>query len=273
MKDLSNKNVIHIKKKDIEYIQFRKLLEYKELVHAFTLRVNDFDIGGNSTFTENKDKYIESYKTLATELEFDYNNIIRPYQTHSDNVRVIEKRVDEINVFPEYLNNTDGLITSNTDIIFSLTFADCTPLFLYDPIKKVIGNIHSGWRGTIQKIGKKAVELMIKEYNCNPKDIICCIGPTIRKDHFEVKQDVEEMFRKEFSYTGKIDEIIIKDNINDSYYIDTVLINKTILKEVGLKDANIIDSNICTVCNSDLIHSYRKKSEGRNTAILGIRGK
>ena len=144
-----------------------------------------------------------------------------------------------------------------------------------DDVKKVIGDVHSGWRGTLQKIGKKAVEKMISEYDCKPENIICCISPCIKKCHFEVEEDVMQMFKNEFDYTGRIDEIIEKGKVVDGiqkYNIDTTLINKIILAEVGLKESNIIDSNICTVCDSDLFHSFRADGEasGRNGAFIGM---
>ena len=126
----------------------------------------------------------------------------------------------------------DGLLTNKKDIVFSLGYADCTPLFLYDPVKKVIGNIHSGWKGTLQRIGQNAVKKMIKEYNCNPKDIICCIGPTIRKCHFEVDQDVRDLFYEEFKNYSQIHDIIQKKDVK--YYIDTVRLNKLMLQEIRI---------------------------------------
>ena len=116
---------------------------------------------------------------------------------------------------------------------------------------------------------------MVKEYDCNPKDIICCIGPCIRKCHFEVDEDVMKLFKNEFEYTGRIDEIIEKCRVVENvqkYNIDTTLINKIILNEAGLLKENIIDSELCTVCNSSLFHSYRvdKEKSGRNGAFIGM---
>ena len=156
------------------------------------------------------------------------------------------------------------------------TSADCISLLFYDDNKKVIGDVHSGWKGTAQRISKKAVEKMIKEYNSNPKDIICCICPSIRKCHFEVDTDVMEIFKNEFEYTGKIDEIISlgrKVDNKQKYNIDTVLINKILLKDMGLQEKNIIDCDICTVCDSEDFHSYRveKINFGRNGAFIGMK--
>lgn len=164
-----------------------------------------------------------------------------------------------------------GLLTKEKNELLSLTFADCTPIYLYDEKKNIIGNIHSGWKGTLNKIGKIAVEKMIKDYNSNPEDIIVCIGPTIRKCHFEVDEDVKDMFKKSFG-----DSIISIGDIKEGkqkYYIDTAMANMNMMKELGLKEENIIDSGICTVCNCDIIHSYRvdKKMAGRNTALMMIK--
>ena len=142
-----------------------------------------------------------------------------------------------------------------------------------DKQKNIIGNIHSGWQGTIKKIAKHAIIQMKKEFNSNPKDIVCVIGPTIRKCHFEVQEDVKNEFYNTFNYMKNIDKIIEFNKNTNSYFIDTVEINKELLKEEGILEKNIIDSKICTYCNSNIIHSYRKegKQAGRNTALICLK--
>ena len=159
------------------------------------------------------------------------------------------------------------------NIILSTTNADCIILLFFDPVKKVISNVHSGWKGTLNRISEKAVKKMKEEYNCNPKDIICCICPSIRQCHFEVRKDVQEPYYNEFKDFDNIDKIITPVVGDEKWYIDTVEINKQILKRQGLKEENIIDSELCSVCNSDLIHSYRveKKGFGIGTAIIELK--
>lgn len=273
MTDLSNENIIHIKKNEMEYIQFRKLLEYEDiLTHCFTLKPLDF--GDNSNYEVKKDLVTNNYKLICKELDVNYKNIVRPYQTHTNNVAEVKENVG---IFLNEFVDIDGLITNKSNKVLSLTYADCTPIYLFDPIKKVIGNIHSGWQGTVKQIAKKSIEKMVEVYGCNLYDIICAIGPTIRKCHFEVKDDVKEIFSNEFN---KMNDIIYpievcdcNQQIEHKYYIDTVKINKNIFMEMGLREENIIDSKICTVCNSNLIHSYRKEGKiaGRNTAIIMLK--
>lgn len=267
MKNLSNENIIHIRKDGIEYIQFKKLLKYPNLQHAFTLR--DLDFGGFSSYKENKEIITKNYYKICNLLEIDYKNICRPKQTHTDRIEKIQDG-DE-GIFLEKYTDVDGLITDRKEKALVMAFADCTPLLFYDPVKNVIGNVHSGWRGTIQTICKNTVNNMISCYNCSSSDIICCIGPTIRKCHFEVDTDVKDVFYNKFKDKINIEKYIITKN--NKYHIDTVEINKQILLNLGLKEENIIDSGICTVCNEDKIHSYRahKENAGRNITIMQLK--
>lgn len=275
MQNLSNENIIHVCKNNIEYIQFKKMLEYPEIEHCYTIRNN----GLNFRIYEDDSVLERSYDKICSVLEFDRNRIVKPHQTHTDKVEIVS---DERQKF----NEVDGILTNKEGITLCTTSADCTSLLFYDPIKKVIGDVHSGWRGTLQKIGPKAVNKMIEEYGCNPSDIICCICPHIRKCHFEVEEDVMLMFKNEFCNTfenGKENYInISKDKIItlgekkegiQKYYIDTTLINKLMLKEVGLQECNIIDSGICTVCEKEHFHSHRvdREKAGRNAALIGIK--
>jgi len=269
MKDLSNENVIHIKKNELEYIQFKRLLEYQNIQHCFTLKPLDF--ASNATYEEKKVDVEKGLELLSEEFKFNVKNICRPKQTHSDKVEKIKNGNEGIYV--QKFDNVDGLVTDKKKKVLMLGFADCTPLLFYDPVKNVIANTHSGWKGTLQEIGVRTVEKMQKEYDCNPEDIICCIGPHIRKCHFEVDSDVKDLFYNKFKELKGIEEIIKYNKENNKYYIDTVRINKQTLLNVGIKEENIIDSNICTVCNSDICHSFRAEKElsGRAVTIIYLK--
>ena len=205
----------------------------------------------------------------------DYKNLVKTNQEHTDCVKIVTKKIkkDEPDFNLMKYNKTDGLITNQPEKVLSTTNADCILLLFFDPVKKVIANSHSGWRGTLQRIGIKTVRKMKEEFNCNPKDIICCICPSIRKCHFEVDSDVKEKFEKEFQDIERISEIIEEKIPNKKWNIDTVLINQILLEREGLEKENIIDSGICSVCNSNLIHSYRVEKEGYglNTALIELR--
>ena len=280
MKDLSNENVIHVKKNGVEYLQFRKLLEYGDIIkHAYAIGLEpNFRTARAKNATpltkEEYEKAVNDYKKLATLVGIDYIDIAKPNQAHTKNIKIVEKKVNgnepDFNL-KEY-EQIDGLVTDKKNIALATTNADCILLLFFDPTKRVIANVHSGWRGTLQRISVETINKMKSQYGCNPEDIICCICPSIRKCHFKVHKDVQEPFYNEFKDLKEIDEIIVPVYGEERWSIDTVKINEIILVQAGLKKTNIIDCGICSVCNSDLIHSFRveKETYGLETALIEL---
>ena len=282
MKNLSNENIIHIIKDGLQYLQFRKLLEYDNIItHVYSLGT-DFNF---RTATANKEalpqneynKAIDSYNKICDALNVDYINIVKTNQNHTDNVKIIKRKINKefMDINLEEYKDTDGMITNKQNLMLSTTNADCILFLFFDPVTKTIANVHSGWKGTLQRISVKTVEKMQREFNCKPENIICCICPSIRKCHFEVDRDVKEMFEKEYEdlKISESTDIMEKQKDKEKWNIDTVLINKIILEQKGLKSENIIDSEICSVCNSNLMHSYRveKQGYGLNTALISLK--
>lgn len=254
--DFSNDNIIHVKDGDVEYIQFKRLLEYKDkLVHAYTLKPLDL---------KNKSQEDINYIKICKSLGLDNKNVIQPIQTHTNNVDIAKEESKSSD-----FQDIDGLITSLKNKVLSAVFADCNSLLLYDPVKNVIGNIHSGWRGTVGRIGEVAINKMVDTYGCSPSDIICCIGPSIRQCHFEVEDDVRSLFFDAFQDESIIKIGEMKDG-KQKYYIDSIKAITGMLIECGLHPDNIIDCGICTLCNKDYFHSYRdaKGDAGRNASIM-----
>lgn len=278
--DLSNENVIHIKDHGTEYIQFRKLLAYKEIInHAYSLGV-DVDY---MTEKPNKDKLeerqyqivINNYRNLCETIGSNYINLVKANQEHTDEIKIVTKKFNnqKPDIHVDYYSKTDGLISNKEKFLLCTTNADCILLLFFDPIKKVIANTHSGWKGTLQRISVKTIRKMKEEFNCNAEDILVCICPSIRKCHFEVEKDVKDQFEQEFQDIENLKDIIEEVRPNQKWNIDTVKINQILLQREGLKPENIIDSKICSVCHSETIHSYRveKQGYGLNTAIIELK--
>ena len=280
-----------------QLLKFKKLDEFKdkvELVYSLKTYNNGFkyDLKENAV----EDVRVKKFDKIAQNLNIDKRKIILPKQEHTDNIRIIEEKdiIDNKYNFDEKdsldiidsnlvtnlfykLRDIDGLITNVKGAILATTFSDCTPLFFYDPIKNVIGNIHSGWGGTTKKIGAKAVDMLVNQMGCNPKNILCFIGPHIRKDHFLVNDDVKEIFEEIFADICKKYNVIEETNLHNEkgkqYRIDTTLINKIMLKEKGILEENIFDCNLCTVCNKDMFHSRRAEGIDYevNTGIMYLK--
>ena len=271
--DLTNDKVIHIRNKENEFLQFKRLKNFEKMIsHAYSVGINK----SYRTFKANREPLpiniyqgnMNNYKTLCSEIGANYKKITKANQAHTDNVVCINN-IEE-NVTIDTKDPSDGLITDKKDIVLATTNADCILLLFFDPVKKVIANTHSGWKGTLQEISVKTVEKMIKNYGCKPENIIVCICPSIRKCHFEVGEDVKDLFYDKFEKLGNTDRFIEKRD--EKWYVDTILINKLILKNIGILEENIEDSGICSVCSKEKIHSFRAEGEnyGLATAIISI---
>ncbi len=194
------------------------------------------------------------------------------WQTHSDHVQVITKEmVDSCRMgefvlkYPEDIEekkkytsedyngggvlflDSDGAITDQKDVLLTTLHADCIPLFFYDPMKEVIGMVHSGWKGTVKEIGRVTVEKLEEAYGCDPADLLVHIGPGISECCFEVDEDVYKMFKN-----PKYEKRGIK------YYIDLKHYNKRMLMNAGVKEENITVSEHCTCCETLLFESFRR---------------
>ena len=273
--ELSNENVTQINKNNMSYLQFNILEKYADRInHAYSLGLeNNFSTKNDDE--ELKKRNLKNYQDLCCTLGIEYKNLIKPIMNHTNNVKSVYNKINN-SIFDMdecELDQIDGIITNKKGLVLATTSADCISILFYDPQKNVIANIHSGWKGTLGRISVNAVKKMKEEYLCELKDIICLICPSIRKCHFEVNKDVYDLFFKEFGDLKEIQQIISKKDGIEKWNIDTVLINKVILKEAGLKEENIIDSNICTVCNKEVLHSYRGegKSFGLNVALIGLK--
>ncbi|MCI8546369.1 MAG: peptidoglycan editing factor PgeF [Clostridia bacterium] len=263
MRDLTNSNVIQFNKNGMNYLQFR-ILNDLGIKHAYSLKTEgiNFRHSGGDLVTERN-----SYKRLCDAVGLDVSNVTKPKQKHTNKI----KRVDKV-YLPEEIGEIDGLITNKQNLVLATTNADCILYLLYDRKNNAIANVHSGWKGSYQRIIENAIDEMINEFGTNPKDLIVCICPSIRKCCFEVGLDVRDMFYEKFSFLEDINKFILNGFEENKFYIDTVGINNCLLVQKGVRKENIYDSGICSMCHDDMIHSYR--SEGKEfklaTAIISL---
>ena len=244
-----------------EYIQFNDLNKYNEIIHFYSKKPFNF----SNKISDNV--IVEEYNQYEELLKYSCYKKIKPNQTHSNNVIVVDK-----NNINNYFENTDGLITNLKGYALITSSADCQAILLYDPIKNVIGNIHSGWKGTLNRIIYKAINLMIDRFNSNVKDIKVYICPSILQKCFEVDEDVVSLFINNYNDID-INKYINKDNTKNKYYIDTVSINIGVMINMGIDKENIFKSNICTKCNNDKFYSHRSdiETDGRNIALIMLK--
>lgn len=195
---------------------------------------------------------------FCKELNMNFENLTNNKQTHSDIVNIIKK--ENIGKIKE----GDALVTNLKKTPLLVFVADCVPVAIVDPKKEAVALCHAGWRGTYSKITQKSIENMEKLYGTNPEDLVCVLGPSIGPCCYEVSKDLIEKFNT--IITNRDEKFyIIKES---KYYLDLWKVNELILTSCGVKKENIVNLNICTSCNSDKFHSYRKHNQ--TTKRLGM---
>ena len=246
----------------VPFLQFPMLEETGMVIHGFSTRLGGVSKGEwssmNLSFTrgDREADVRENYRRIGEAIGFSCGALVCSDQTHTTNIRVVTE-ADRGKGFTRARDYTDmdGLITNVPGLVLATFYADCVPLYFADPKKKVIGLSHSGWRGTVGKIGKKTVERMQEEYGCKPADIRAVIGPSICQSCYEVSLDVIEEFQRAFS--EETWPLLYKKNENEKYQLDLWKANEIILKEAGIATEHLAVTDRCTCCNPSLLFSHR----------------
>lgn len=260
---------------DVKIIKFDLLNKYNMIKHGFSTRSggvseNEFasmNLGFNRG--DSKENVIKNFQIISEKLGIPYENLVLSSQTHTTNLRIVTKEDKGKGILKEKdYEDIDGLITNEKNIGLVTFYADCIPLIFFDPVKEVIATSHSGWKGTVNRMGKATVEKMVSEFSCKREDIIACIGPGICKDCYEVSKDVAEQFLDEFQ-NEEIHKIVFEEE-NEKYFIDLKEANKQVLLSAGIIESNIEDAEICTCCNSELLFSHRASGGKRGNLAAFI---
>lgn len=221
---------------------------------------------------DNKQDVIENRKNLANALGFSFDAWTSADQVHGSNIEIVtlDSRGKGRNELQDAIPKTDGIVTNIPDVLLTSFYADCVPLFFLDPIKKVVGLAHAGWKGTVLKIGEKMVKVMEASFKSNPKDIMIAIGPAIDQCCYEVNKQVIDPLQATFNFLTKD---MILDKRNGHFDLDLKKINEEILINAGILQKNIEISNWCTSCNTDMFFSYRKEKgqTGRIASWIALR--
>lgn len=271
-------NVTLADRTEVPLLQFDLLNQTGIVKHCFTTRQGGVSKGifesMNLGFTRGDDERAvnENYDRLSEALGIWKENIVLAKQTHTANVRKVtgEDRGKGVVRERDY-DNVDALVTNEPEIVLGIFMADCVPVCLVDTRKKAIGLVHSGWRGTVQRIAGKTLEIMAKEYGTDPADVVAAIGPSICQDCYEVSQDVADAFDSEFS--EKYRDGLLQAKENGKYQLNLWKANEIVLQEAGVTKEQIETTALCTCCNPKRLYSHRASNGKRGTlaAFLALK--
>lgn len=262
----------------VSYLAFPALEASGLFVNAFSTRMGGVSEGPFATMNfsgtrgDNPEHVHENYLRMAKALNTDISSMVVSYQTHTTNVRLVTENDRGKGVVRERdYRDVDGLICNIPGITLVTFYADCVPPYFADPVNRAVGLSHSGWRGTVARMGRVTVGAMQEAFGTKPEDLTVCIGPSICKGCYEVGEDVAKEFQAAF--LPEQEPEILEKKKNGKYLLDLWRANEIILRESGIKPENIHVTDICTCCNPEFLFSHRKTGEARGNlaAFLGIR--
>ncbi len=253
---------------DLQYYTIDEFEKTGLVKHCFTTRLggvskNEYE-SMNLRFNcdDSRENIIENYRIICDEINIYYKNLVLSHQVHEDNIIKVGK--DDCGngiTKPQKFSSADALITAERGVPIAVFGADCVPVYLLDTENAAIGLAHSGWKGTVCGIAAKTAEKMTAEFNSEPKKMLAAIAPSIRLCHFEVGDEVADIFREKFG-----EDVLEK---HEKYHVNMQLAIKKQLISTGILPENIIDSGICTFCRNDLFYSHRRTG-GRRGVMAAI---
>lgn len=246
----------------LSVFKFESFKKYKNIAHFVTTK-EGWISGDKPRFTGDQETdYAGFRKELAHSCEWDANRFIFPRQTHSNHVAVITSG-NSTNT----ISDTDALITNEPGLFVCVQTADCVPILLFDPQKKVVAAIHAGWRGTVSKIVQKTIQQMSEKFGCQPTDIVAGIGPSIHMHAYEVGPEVVATVALNFSNSPAL----LKPSLNSGKaYFDLWEANKTVLIESGIQEENIEIMGLCSFEHAGLFYSARRDGTDTGRMVSGI---
>ena len=271
----SEKNVLNWHgEKAVPYFTFTAFDELPGIIHGFSSRLGGVSEGFLSSMNlsfsrgDEPERVRENFRRIAESIGFSEKDLVFSMQTHTANVRRVGREDCGRGLErPVGYCDVDGLVTNEPGVVLATFYADCVPLFFVDPVHHCIGLSHSGWRGTVGKIGKATVEMMAKEFGSEPGDLLAAVGPSICQECYEVSEEVIGLFRENFAEELWPKLFYRKDN--GHYQLNLWEANRLIFQEAGILPQHITVTDICTACNPELLFSHRA-SGGKRGNLAGF---
>lgn len=246
-------------------------------VHGFATR-----IGGVSALAHTKslnlafgrgdedETVLENVRLFAEAVGFDAKMLVSVPQIHSDIIIPVCGDILGEGVFKETHLAGDGYLITEQGQFAAIKTADCVPVLLYDPVRKICAAVHAGWRGTFSLIAKKAVEQMVAN-GTKPSDIRAAIGPAIGGECYEVGEDV---YTEAAKASADLAEAVFTARAEKGKYLcDLKKANRIILEKAGLCEEHIDICPLCTHCETDTFYSHRASGGVRGTmmSVIGMK--
>jgi len=262
---------------DLKFYTFPHFGETGLVIHGFTSRAGGVSggplAGLNTAFHvgDRAENVLANRALACAALGVDHHRLVAGRQIHGDRIEVVGLREAGRGALShaDALPGTDALVTGTPGVPLASFYADCVPLFLLDPVRKVVALAHAGWKGAVLKIGLKTMRKMTAAFGSDPADCLGGIGPSIGPCCYEVDGRVMEPFRRSFAGFREL----ARATSPGKCHLDLWEANRRTLLEAGLREKNITVARICTSCRNDLFFSFRAQggTAGRMTALIMLK--
>lgn len=274
----NKKHIFDEMEKETPYLSYPLFSNTGLVKHGFSTRLGGVSEGYYASLNlsfdrgDRQEAVAENFRRIGKAIGVRCEDMVLSKQTHTTNVRIVTEEDRGKGIIRERdYTDVDGLVTNVPGLCLVTSYADCVPLYFVDPVRKVIGLSHSGWRGTVGKIGKKTVELMHSRFGSDPGDILAAVGPSVCRDCYEVSSDVIDRFKE--SFDEKYWEELFYEKPDGKYQLDLWKANELIFLNAGIVSEHIAVTNVCTHCNSKILYSHRSAGDKRGNlcAFLALK--
>lgn len=208
-------------------------------------------VSGFTTRSAGDMRKIQVVKDFFQQNEIVPRKIVLLEQIHSVNVSIPDVlHLGDV----EILEESDGVVTQEEGVILTVRTADCIPILFYDPVKKIIGASHQGWRGSVKNLVKHTI-LKMQDLGSHPSNIHMSMGPAIGMCCYTVDLDRYVLFMEEME---RFEKHIFKPH-GDEFHLNLVRLNYELAQEAGVQDRNIDFFPFCTSCDEKRFYSYRRQ--------------
>jgi hypothetical protein len=216
------------------------------------------------TVGDEPDAVAENRKRCFTSLNLNIETMFDVWQVHSNEVVFAEAPRPA----GQPHQRADVILTDRPGVTVFMRFADCVPVFLVDPVRRVIGMVHAGWVGSVNRISAVAVQAMTRQYGCRPGDVLAAIGPSIGVEHYPIGEEVVEQVKQSFGDDSN--KLLVK--YEDGIHLDLWKTNQLVLEAQGIRQVE--QGGICTACHLEDWFSHRGEAgrTGRFGALLALAG-
>ncbi len=253
----------------LSFVSSPLLKDIPNLCHGFTTREGGVSASPYASLnfgwnTGDEDDLVdENYARLGREFDLSPTRIVGTRQVHGIEALEILAQDDAWSLRSQ---DADILITREKGILLSVRVADCVPILVVEPEKKILGVVHAGWRGTLEGVLPEALEMLSKTYGCHPSGLFLALGPAIGLNKFEVGHGIVSLFAQQQNLQA--DEVREGET---SAFLDLCGINRRCALESGVPAHQIWQANQCTFENEEKFFSYRRdgKKTGRQLGFVG----